>query len=401
MEKTFKMALIRKRLLKERWSSVINTKGKKTGFICHESYFWHHTGSGAMMAPVGGWIEADVHSENPATKRRVKNLLERSGFIEQLETISPRMATKEEIELNHSSEYISRVKELSNTTGGDAGEMAIVGPDSYEIALLSTGGALTAVDAVMAGKVENVYALTRPPGHHAEKEKGMGFCLFNNVAIAAKYARKKYGVERVLILDWDVHHGNGTESSFYDDPNVLFISLHQEYTFPTGRGLVEHVGEGDGKGYNINIPLPAGTGNKGYLNILEQIVTPVADQFQPQLILISAGQDASKFDPLGRMIVDAEGYKQMTWIMKQLAEKHCNGRLIAVHEGGYSTAYVPFCTLKIIEGLSGLDSKVTDPFPDVHKAPLYSNQKEAIDQVIKVHSEFWAVLREKALYTST
>ncbi|MFC5589690.1 class II histone deacetylase [Sporosarcina soli] len=368
---------------------------KKTGFLCHESYFWHYTGNGAMMAPVGGWIEADAHSENPATKRRVKNLLERSGFINQLEALSPRVAFREEIEWNHSSEYIDRVEELSNTTGGDAGDLAIVGPDSYEIALLSTGGALTAIDAVMEGKVENVYALTRPPGHHAEKEKGMGFCLFNNAAIAAKYARKKHGVERVLILDWDVHHGNGTESSFYNDPNVLFISLHQEYTFPQGRGLVNAVGEGKGKGYNVNIPLPAGTGNNGYLYAFEKLIVPIVDEFKPELILISAGQDASKFDPLGRMLVDAEGYKQMATIMKQLAEKHCHGRLVALHEGGYSAAYVPFCTLKIIEGLSGIDSGVEDPFPDVHVAPLYANQKEAIDKAIDIQSAFWAVLKDK------
>ncbi|MCG7335804.1 class II histone deacetylase [Sporosarcina sp. ACRSM] len=368
---------------------------KKTGFLCHESYFWHYTGNGAMMAPVGGWIEADAHSENPATKRRVKNLLERSGFINRLEALSPRAATREEIGWNHSAEYIDRVEELSNTTGGDAGDLAIVGPDSYEIALLSTGGTLTAIDAVMEGTIENAYALTRPPGHHAEKEKGMGFCLFNNAAIAAKYARKKHGVERVLILDWDVHHGNGTESSFYDDPNVLFISLHQEYTFPKDRGHVSDVGEGEGKGYNINIPLPAGTGNTGYLYAFEELIVPVVEEFKPELILISAGQDASKFDPLGRMLVDAEGYKQMAIIMKQLAEKHCHGRLVALHEGGYSAAYVPFCTLKIIEGLSGLDSGVEDPFPDVHVAPFYANQKEAIDKAIDIQSAFWPVLKDK------
>lgn len=367
---------------------------KKTGFLCHESYFWHYTGNGAMMAPVGGWIEADAHSENPATKRRIKNLLERSGFIDQLETLSPRMATREEIGWNHAADYIDRVEELSATSGGDAGDLAIVGPNSYEIALLSTGGALTAVDAVMEGKVNNVYALTRPPGHHAEKEKGMGFCLFNNVAIAAKYARKKYGVERILIVDWDVHHGNGTESSFYDDSDVLFVSLHQEYTFPQGRGLVDEVGEGEGKGYNVNIPLPAGTGNAGYLYAFQELIVPIANEFKPQLILISAGQDASKFDPLGRMLVDAEGYKQMAIIMDQLAEKHCGGRLVALHEGGYSAAYVPFCTLKLIEGLSGKDSGVADPFPEVQAAPMYANQKEAIDRAINIQSEFWPVLKQ-------
>lgn len=366
---------------------------KETGFLCHENYFWHYTGNGAMMAPVGGWIEADAHAENPATKRRVKNLLERSGFINELKTLTPRMATREEIEWNHSVDYIDHVEELSKGTGGDAGDLAMVGPDSYEIALLSTGGGLTAIDAVMNGEVKNAYALTRPPGHHAEKDKGMGFCLFNNASIAAQYARKKHGIERVLILDWDVHHGNGTESSFYNDPNVLFVSLHQEYTFPQGRGLVTDVGEGEGEGYNVNIPLPAGTGNDGYLYAFRELIVPIIDEFKPEFIFISAGQDASKFDPLGRMLVDAEGYKQMATILKELADKHCQGRLVALHEGGYSAAYVPFCTLKIIEGISGLESKVKDPFPDMHVAPFYTNQKEAIDKAIKIQSKYWPVLK--------
>lgn len=371
---------------------------KKTGFVSHESYFWHYTGNGAMMAPVGGWIEADAHAENPATKRRVKNLIERSGYIEHLEQIKPRMATREEIEWNHSSEYVDKVEELSNTPGGgDAGDLAIVGPDSYEIALLSTGGGLAAVDAVMEGRVKNAYALTRPPGHHAEKDKGMGFCLFSNASIVVEYARRKYGLKKILVLDWDVHHGNGTESSFYDDPDVLFISLHQEFTFPPGTGEEDHVGTGEGEGYNINVSLPPGTGNTGYLYAFENLIVPVVDEFEPELILISAGQDASKFDPLGRMLVDAEGYKQMATIMQELSEKHCDGRLVALHEGGYSAAYVPFCTLKIIEGLSGIDSGVEDSFPDVHKSPLYDNQKEAIERAIEIQSKFWPVLNRKSL----
>ncbi len=154
------------------------------------------------------------------------------------------------------------------------------------------------------------------------------------------------------------------------------------------------MGKGKGTGYNVNIPLPAGTGNNGYLYAFKELIVPIVEEFKPELILISAGQDASKFDPLGRMLVDAEGYKQMATIMKQLAEKHCNGRLVALHEGGYSAAYVPFCTLKIIEGLSGLDSGVEDPFPDVRIAPFYANQKEAIDKAIEIQSEFWPVLQQ-------
>ncbi|GIM44732.1 acetylpolyamine aminohydrolase [Collibacillus ludicampi] len=366
---------------------------RKTGFVCDESYFWHDTGNGALFLPPGGWVETDVHSENPATKRRFKNLLERSGLMAKLVQIAPRPATREEIQLYHTPDYVEKVKHLSDTTGGDAGELALVGSGSYEIAVLSTGGAITAVDAVMKGQVDNAYALTRPPGHHAEKSLGMGFCLFNNVAIAAKYAQKTYNLERILVLDWDVHHGNGTESAFYDNPNVLFISLHQELNYPPGRGLAEHVGEGRGEGYNVNIPLPAGTGNAGYMYALETLVRPIADQFKPQLILISAGQDPSLFDPLARMMVTAEGFRRIASFMLELADTHCNGRLVACHEGGYSAPYVPFCSHAIVEEMSGIRTAVEDPFaPAMHTIPtdvLYDIQKEYVDRVKEVQSKYW------------
>ncbi|WP_328588616.1 class II histone deacetylase [Ureibacillus acetophenoni] len=293
----------------------------------------------------------------------------------------------------HTESYIDKVKELSEAGFGDAGELALVGKGSYEIALLSAGGAIKAVESVVNGEVDNAYALTRPPGHHAEADKGMGFCLFNNVAIAAKYARNVLGLERVMILDWDVHHGNGTESAFYDDPNVLFISLHQERLYPAGRGKVEDVGKGDGIGRNVNIPLPAGTGNAGYLHALKEIVQPIADQFKPELIIISAGQDASLFDPLARMMVNAEGYRQMTKFAVELAEKHCNGKLVACHEGGYSAAYVPFCSLAIVEELSGIRTDVEDPFVEGFKElpydELYDIQKDYVAKVKEVQSAYW------------
>lgn len=363
---------------------------KHTGFICDESYFWHQTGNGALNLSAGGWIQEDIHAENPETKRRVKNLLERSKFIKQLQQIEPRSATPREIEMNHEQTYIERIKQLSETGGGDAGVRALVGPNSYEIALLSAGGVLTAVDAVMTEEVKNVYALIRPPGHHAEFEKGMGFCLFNNVAIGAKYLRKKYGTNRILILDWDVHHGNGTESAFRTDPNVLFISIHQENTFPKNRGGITYTGEGEGEGFNVNIELPAGTGNEGYRYTFEQVVEPIIDQFQPEFIFISAGQDPSRFDPLGRMLVTASGFYDMALSIKRLAEKHCNGRLVACHEGGYSTAYVPFCTLRVLEALSGKTSGIADPFDlGYHEGPLYPNQIEAVDKVVNIQKKYW------------
>ncbi|WP_138419554.1 class II histone deacetylase [Aquibacillus sediminis] len=368
--------------------------GMKTGFLYDESYFWHDTGNGALFLPPGGWIEADEHGESPKSKRRVKNLLERTKFIDELHLIKPRPATREEVEQNHTRSYVERVKQLSYTTGGDGGELALVGVGSYEIALLSAGGAISSVDAVMEGEVQNMYALTRPPGHHAEREMGMGFCLFNNVAIAARHAREKYGLKRIMIIDWDVHHGNGTEDSFYDDPEVLFVSLHQEFNFPPNRGYAEHVGEGEGRGYNVNIPLPAGTGNAGYLHALEEAVVPIADQFKPELILVSAGQDPSAFDPLGQMMMTADGFGKMTSVVKKMAEKHCEGRLVACHEGGYSPAYVPFCSLRVMEALSGVQSKVTEdpyygPLAGLPSDILASHQKKAVEHVIEVQSNYW------------
>ncbi|WP_102346060.1 class II histone deacetylase [Bacillus sp. Marseille-P3661] len=368
----------------------------KTGFICDESYFWHNVGTGALMLRAEGYLEPDIYAENPSTKRRIKNLLERSGFINELEVLKPRYATRNEIEYFHTPEYIDRVKELSDTTGGDAGVHAIVGKGTYEIAKLSVGGALTGIDAVMEGKVKNAYALIRPCGHHAEKDQGLGFCIFNNAVIAAHYAREKYGLKRIMIIDWDVHHGNGIEHAFYDDPNILFFSLHQHGTIPPGGGNAEDIGEGPGKGYNVNIPLPAGTGNAGYLYALENIVVPIADEFMPELVIVSAGQDPSIYDPLGRMQVTAEGFYKMASIVKGIADRHCNGRLVACHEGGYSSTYVPFCTLKVIECLSGLESGVEDPFQSIfNELPenkVSFDQSEAVDKVRKIQSEFWRVV---------
>ncbi|KKE77710.1 class II histone deacetylase [Bacilli bacterium] len=369
----------------------------KTGFIYHESYFWHDTGNGALSLPPGGWIEADEHGESPKSKRRIKNLLERSEFIDELNTIKPQVATRQEIEKVHDSSYVEKVKQLSNTNGGDAGLAALVGRGSYEIALLSAGGTITGVESVMHGEVQNVYVLTRPPGHHAEKNQGMGFCLFNNVAIAANYAREKYGIKRIMILDWDVHHGNGTENIFYDDSDILFFSIHQELNFPPNRGLVEHVGSGEGEGYNVNIPLPAGTGNAGYKYALEKVVSPIAEEFKPELIIVSAGQDANVFDPLARMMVTADGFGEIALLVKEMADEFCHGRLVLSHEGGYSAAYVPFCTLRIIESLSGLKSKVTvDPYHEVIATLpfniLKADQKEAVDAVVKLQSKYWSNL---------
>ena len=221
---------------------------------------------------------------------------------------------------------------------------------------------LVLVDAVLDGEVDNGYALVRPPGHHAEPDTGWGFCIFNNIAIGVQYARKVRGVGRVAMLDWDVHHGNGTQNIFYEDPEVLTISLHQAGTYPPDSGKLEENGAGAGKGTNVNVNIPAGSGHAAYLYAMEQVVLPTLHRFKPDFIAVSSGFDAGGFDPLARMICDGETFRAMTKMVKAAAATLCDGRLALVHEGGYSATHVPFMGLAVIEELSGINTGVTDPF---------------------------------------
>ena len=358
---------------------------KKTAFIWDESYFWHNAGGGALFEPAGGYIEENGSAETPESKRRVKNLLLRSGLMDKLIQIKPIPATEEQLEYFHTKRHIDAVAKMSESGGIDCGDSAIVGRGSYEIAKLSAGGAIRAVKAVVEGEADNAYVLTRPPGHHAEADRGMGYCIFNNIVIAAKYAQKELGIKRILILDWDAHHGNGTEDAFYQDDSVLFISLHQERLDPVNRGDKEDRGSGSGKGYTINIPLQAGSGDAVYRYAFEQIVIPAAAKFGPELILISAGQDGSMFDPLARLMLSADGYRYMANQMIQLAEKYAKGRIICLHEGGYSESYVPFCSHAIIEELSGITTDVLDPFVYAMAGTTYNelleHQRVRVDEV--------------------
>jgi len=358
----------------------------KTAFICDESYFWHNSGDGALFEPAGGFLQANGSVESPESKRRFKNLLEKSGLMDKLEQIKPIYATEEQLQYFHTKNHIENVKNLSEGAGGDCGDSAIVGKGSYEIALLSAGGAITAVKTVVENKqINTAYVLTRPPGHHAMPNMGMGFCIFNNIVIAAKYAQKELGIKKILILDWDAHHGNGTEDAFYEDDSVLFISLHQDNLEPIGRGKKEDIGRGKGEGFTINIPLYAGSGDAVYEYAFEQIVAPAVDKFKPELIMVSAGQDGSIFDPLARMMLSAEGYRKMMKLTKELANKYSNGRLVCLHEGGYCPVYVPFCSHAIVEELSGIKTAVEDPFIYAMAGTSYNellpHQKEKVDDI--------------------
>ena len=354
-----------------------------TGFLIHELYLWHDTGSAASAFPAGLTVEPDQHAESPSTKRRFRNLLEVSGLLDELTTMKPRAATVEEVARFHTRDYIKHIKELSDARGGDAGELTPFGPGSYEIALLAAGGTITALDAIVAGKVRNAYALVRPPGHHAERDRGRGFCLFGNVAIAAMHARAVHRMARIATVDWDVHHGNGTEQAFYDDPSVLTISIHQDNLYPTDRGAMGDRGEGKGHGYNLNIPLPPGSGTGAYIATFERVVAPALRRFKPDMIIVPSGFDGSGLDPLGRMMITSNCYRRLTTILMNAADELCQGRLLLSHEGGYSAAYVPYCGLAVMETLSGRGTPVEDPWLPLMQAWGYQDLQPHQEAVIE------------------
>jgi acetoin utilization deacetylase AcuC-like enzyme len=332
-----------------------------TGFLWHELYAWHDTGTGAWVMPAGLTVQPFGHIESADSKRRIRNLVEVSGLIDHLVQLKPRPATEDEILRLHTREYVERIKELSSEAGGEAGEETPFGRGSYEIALLAAGGCITAVDAVLDARVDNAYALVRPPGHHAERDRGRGFCIFGNIALAALHARQARGLSRVAIVDWDVHHGNGTEHAFYSDPTVLTLSIHQDNNYPPASGAITDTGEGAGRGYNINVPLPPGSGVGAYIATFERVVAPALTAFRPELILIASGLDASAMDPLASMMMTSDGYRTLTRTVLAVARDVCGGRLVACHEGGYSPAYVPYCGLAIIEELAGIRTGLDDP----------------------------------------
>ena len=363
----------------------------KTGFLWHERYAWHDTGrgTGPYASDASAWNEPDVrHFENADSKRRMRNLLDVSGLLDQLVQLKPRPATVEEVCRFHTRSYVERVQHDSATLGGDAGGEGVpFGKGSFEVALLAAGGTITLCDAILDGIVDNGYALTRPPGHHALADTGMGFCIFGNAAIAAFHLLEARGLSRVAIVDWDVHHGNGTQSAFYADPRALTISLHQDNNYPPDSGRLSETGTGAGSGSALNVPLPPGSGNGAYEDAFTRVVVPALQRFQPEFIIVASGFDASVWDPLGRMMLTPRGYGRLTRLMLDVAESVCGGRLALTHEGGYSVPLVPFCGLAVLEELSGIITDVRDSMlygtaDAMGHQDLQAHQAAAIDSAV-------------------
>jgi acetoin utilization deacetylase AcuC-like enzyme len=348
--------------------------------------------AGSLYASRGGGAAVLV-TEHPSSARitaAIHQLLEASGFVGHCVPLPALAATVEQLARVHSRDYIALVERLDRLGEGDAGQGAPVRRGSYLAASLSAGSAALAVDRILDGSLDGAYVLARPPGHHAEPGRGMGFCLFNSVAVAVAQARVG-GCERVLVVDWDVHHGNGTQAMFYEDPRVLFVSLHQDNWYPLDSGTPAERGRGAGRGTTVNVPLPPGTGDRGYMEALARVVIPAARRFGPELIVVSAGQDGSMLDPLGRMLLSGDGYRDMGAAVAQLADEVCGGRLLLVQEGGYSAAYTPYCTLAALEGVTGWMTGLRDPFLTgseiVHAHTAYAQAThDAIEAAVAVHA---------------
>ncbi|MEZ4635662.1 MAG: histone deacetylase [Caldilineaceae bacterium] len=300
------------------------------------------------------------HPENHRRLARTWDLLQRDGILDRLTRIDCTPAPLAAVTSVHTAGYVDLLSQVSAAGGGMLDADTYVTNDSYDVALSSVGGLLNLVDAVCEGRTDNGFALIRPPGHHACPPRGMGFCLFDNVAIAARHAQAAHGLKRVLIVDFDVHHGNGTQEIFYDDGSVLFFSIHQ-YPYYPGSGDVDETGVWAGEGATINVPLAEGAGDAAYLAALTQILVPAARRFQPQFILVSAGYDAHWMDPLAQHRVSITGYAEMMKTLLGLAGELCGGRLICTLEGGYNLDTLPHAILSTLRVLAGDARGVSDP----------------------------------------
>ncbi|WP_415404555.1 class II histone deacetylase [Tateyamaria sp. SN3-11] len=335
-----------------------------TAFYWDERTMWHAGGNYAFTVPLGGLVQplaAGGLPESPETKRRLKNLMDVTGLTGDLSVMTAPAATQDQLRRVHPTEYLNAFKEMSDTGGGEIGHHAPFAQGGYEIAALSAGLAVAAVEGVLTGSHDNAYALTRPPGHHCVADGPMGFCLLANIAIAIESAKATRPDLRVAVLDWDVHHGNGTEAIFYDRADVLTLSFHQEGNYPLDTGNLADRGTGAGAGFNVNLPLPAGAGHTAYLHAIDRVAVPAIEAFQPDLIIVACGYDAGAVDPLARMLATADTFRQMTLKIKALAQRLCDGKLVLCHEGGYSEIYVPFCGHATLEALSGSDITAPDP----------------------------------------
>ncbi len=340
----------------------------------------------ARSAVVTGreFLKHDPGHSHPESPERLRTLLTLAEELDPqiFQLLPPRAATREEVESCHSSEHIELVQATSKTNRYALDGDTITCSDSFGAGLLAVGGFLELLDSIEAAEFRNGFALVRPPGHHALRDRAMGFCLFNTVAIGAQHLKRQYGVKKVLIMDWDVHHGNGTQDAFYQDPSVLYLSTHQ-YPFYPGTGAIDEVGVGKGKGTTVNIPLPVGCGDEEYARVFKEIVIPIADKYRPEWILVSAGFDPHRHDPLGGMSVTERGFGLMGSLLLSLAEKHAGGKVAFILEGGYNLTALKQSVSTVIQEMGG---KSESERPSGKGGEVI---QPLIREILKIQENYW------------
>lgn len=356
----------RKRKKKDQLLPKKNNVIDPVGIVNDPIYLKHDTGD---------------HVERAQRLVEINRTLENTGLSRELTTIPARPATVEELCAVHSPVYVRQIERFGS---GWLDSDTYMSPDSYQVALHAAGGAAEAVGWILEGKVSSAFAMVRPPGHHASSDKAAGFCIFNNIAIAAAKALKDFKLARVMIVDYDVHHGNGTQNIFYDNPNVLYFSTHQYPHYP-GTGSYEETGSGDAKGTKINVPLPPFCGDKEYLQIFDEILVPAAKRYWPELILVSAGYDAHWMDMLAQMQLTVSGYRQMAVLLKELAYGLCSGRLLFILEGGYALPAIAASVQATFEALLGKTASEDKIGPPPQTRVPYG-MRDLISRIKKTHN---------------
>ncbi len=349
----------------------------KTAVVFTPKYLDHRTGLG--------------HPESPARLRVIMRELRNSGLLEigKCSLVEPEPAGIEDLELVHEPDYIQLVQQVcaSGERLLDLGD-TVVSSESFEVALFAVGGAMKAVDLVMAEKFRNAFALVRPPGHHAGSSYALGFCIFNNAAIAAAHLLRHFELERILVLDVDAHHGNGTQEAFYGDDKVLYISLHQDPSEFPGTGFADEIGEGKGLGYTVNIPFPFRINDRIYLKAFNQVVVPIIQQYKPQFIIVSTGFDNHYTDPVASLSLSASSYSQIFGKVLELASKFCAGKFVAILEGGYSLRFLGQMAAVAIARMAKVPYRIRNK-PSVAGPKIRKLSERIIEEVKNIQSSFW------------
>ena len=351
-----------------------------TAVVFSPVYYRHNPGRG--------------HPESARRLRAIVRELKKSKLqgVGNWQFVKPEKARLKDVKLVHGIEYIESVKNLCKSGGDllDAEGDTVASPESFDVALYAVGGTLKAVNLVMKREFQNAFALVRPPGHHAGKYSACGFCIFNNIAIATKYLLKEFKLKRILILDIDAHHGNGTQEIFYGTNKVLYISLHEDPREFPRKGFIDEIGEGEGLGYNVNVPLPFRTGDQIYLKAMNEIVKPIIKQYKPQFILVSAGLDGYYADPVGSLSLSALCYQEVYETIVNVASEMCGGKLALVLEGGYSLRFIGKLAVAAVAKMSGAVYSIEDKVPTT-KTHVNEQGEKVIKQVKQVQKAFWNV----------